>query len=344
MKQKNNKVVQFPTHTEDSEKNIVHKIKINWIIFFSALGVIVTAMGIVSNHILNKKSEIQFKPVIDLSIEYNEDEYYGDIHLNQDSSNYISGISIEARDNNAESINITVEPFYNIIYYNQSQQTLIKQILPIYNIENISEKYTPLEVKKINLKNDTIANIGLNENTYEIIFDMMCLFTDSQEINYNDSFLELFSDSIIASIDFEYYITIDYSDIYNNNYTDVYLCETGYTNFSGYLTDIMYMDYSGELDENLKYNMECLVAYCALKAHNLDNMEFDAKVSQISSNNIVYKEFHKLYSVIYQTSDSIIYTPKWDRNLYTLVSDGYEQKQLIFVLNKDNSMWESLVK
>lgn len=340
MKQNNDKVLQFPTRIEDKEKNKGNKIKINWVILFSALSVLIAGVAIISDHIIDKKSEKQFKPIINLSIEYAYamEEVDGNIIIDENEK-YIQKVSVNVNEGKVEHMDVVIEPFFNIIYYNQSQQTLLKQILPIYHIENDTH-YTPFEVERENIKNGNIVNVVFNDNTIITLSDMLDIFSDSEKIVYNGSFLELFDDSIIASIDFEFYITINYTDIYQNNYTDIYLCETGYTNFSGYLSDFMFSD-SADLGKNeAEYNVECAVAYCALKLQNLDNAEFNARTSQILKGDVIYKELHNFYSKIYSNPDLIIYIPNFERNLDVLISDGYKERQLMFILDRNDNEWK----
>ncbi len=344
MKQKNNKVLQFPTRIEVNEKNKRNKIKINWVILFSALSVLIAGVSIISNFIIDKKSEKQLKPIVNLSIEYaySMEEVDGNIIIDENKK-YIQKVSVNVNDGKVEHMDIVIEPFFNIMYYNQSKQTLLKQILPIYHMEN-NFQYTPFEVERQNIKTGNIVNLVFNENTINTLSDMLDMFSDSEKIVYNRSFLELFDDSIIASIDFEFYITINYTDIYQNNYTDIYLCETGYTKFSGYLSDFMFTDSTDLRESDAEYNAECAVAYSALKLQNLDNAEFNARSSQILKEDVIYKEFHNFYSKIYNNPDLIMYIPNFERNLEVLISDGYKEGQLMFILDRNDSEWKTFDK
>lgn len=336
---KDTKIVEFP----HDNKNIIisHKKKKDWILILTAIGTLIALVAILVQIQIDKKSEMQFRPILDLNVEYyHDDENYGDIYLAPDCK-YINKISIEISENNNEPVNVTVEPFYNILYYNQSQKTLLKQILPIYNLEGISKQFNPFDVDFFNIKKGTIAEITFNENTYNVIFDMNYVFGESNDIIYDDYLSNIFNDSIIASIDLEIYLTIDYKDIYKNSYKEVYCCETGFKSFSGYLTDYFFQSSDVDVKEEvLKYNLDCTASYCGLKLYNLENIELNANLHQISENDLFYRELHEFYSKVGKTFGSIVYIPNLNNDLNNLIFKGFEGRQLVFILHRKDESWE----
>ena len=330
----------------DSESHRKNKrSKKDWIKIATIIGGIATGIGVIIAFVaiivdinLDEKAEVQYKPFIDISIEYYEDDYLDDIHL-EETEKYISGLLITADGEYAEVVNVTIEPFYNIIYYNQKEGTLIKQLLPISDLEAMSESYAPLEIKNKRMKGDTICEVSLNQNTSKIIENMNYLF-ENTVIQYNDYFYNILPQTIITSIDFEYYITIEYMDIYENKYTDVYLCETGFRNFSGYLPDFAYeSDKEKVTDDMAKYNIECIVEYAALKVHNMENFEFNAKLSKVSGDDIFYDEYHNFISKLRQSSDIVMYVPSLIEDLEVLISYAYNDKQLLFCVDEEKREW-----
>lgn len=337
MDDKDQKIISFPKRQNIKENQ--NSRKVDWMLIVTIASVLVAVMTLIVEFLVHKRSEIEFKPAVDIKIEYYEQEYFGTIKLDQ-AGRYINKLTVITDESNTEPVMVTVIPFYNIIYYDQKEKTLIKQILPIYDMEKISRKYSPLDIKNYNTKNGTIADIELNENTCKMFQDMMGYFEGTHEIEYKDYFYNIFGDSIIASIDFEYYVVIDYKDIYQNDYKDVYLCETGFRNFSGYLTDFMYQNNENIDTEISKYNVECVVDYAALKNEYIDNLEFDAKLSKISNNDIVFNELYDFYSTISTSPGDIIYTLNSHSDIKQLVKKEYGEKQLIFVLNQKRKKWD----
>lgn len=334
------KIIPFPNQSNNIKRK-KDKRKIDWVLIVTVVGVLIAAVTIISDHLIDKKSEVQFKPVIDLSIEYYEDEYYGDICLDQ-YAKYIDKVTIKTDGKNTEPIRIKVIPFFNIIYYNQSQSTLIKQIIPISDLKGISSRYAPLDVNEINLKSNVISEIKLNENSYQIIYNMMNVFVGSEVERYDDYFSNIFADSIITSVDLEFYISISYTDIYQNDYEEVYLCETGFKKFSGYLTDFYFLADTTEIDDRIiEYNVEQMVKYAALKAHHLENLEFDARLCEIPSDDMFYSELDKYYTDIHKTAESIKYIPSLQEDLAYLIVDGLDTKQLVFILDEVNGKWKA---
>lgn len=304
----------------------------------TCIGVIIAAIAIIVDIKLDEKTEVQYKPLVDISIEYNADDYLNEIYLGE-TEKYISNLLITSDGEHAEVVNVTIEPFYNIIYYNQKEGFLIKQLLPISDLDGISELYAPLNINNISMKRDNICEILLNTNTYKIIENMMYLF-ENTEIQYNDYFYNILPETIITSVDFEYYITIEYMDIYENNYTDIYLCETGFRNFSGYLSDFAYESDPEKIpDDMAEYNLECMVEYVALKVHNIENFEFNAKLSKIPEDDIFYDEYHTFISKLRETPGTVMYIPNMIEDLDVLISYGYNNKQLIFYVDEENKEW-----
>lgn len=336
MKKKDYKIISFPEQ-ENNQKN-----KKDFVTIFSSIGgiaglisAIVAIIAIIVNIQLDKKAEVQYKPVIDISIKYYEDTFYKDIYLNE-TGKYISEIIINNKGGNAEEINISIEPFFNIIYYSQSRGALIKQLLPISDLTGIAS-YAPLNIDNMNGNN--ICKISLNENTYNIVKNINTLFEDI-EIDYNDYFSNTLPDTIITSIDFEFYITIDYMDIYGNEYVEVYLCETGFRDYSLYLTDFSNKYDEKRMDENvLKYNLDCVIHYNALKSKYLQNVVFDAKISKIPEDDSFYLIYHNFYSQLSKIQGALMYVPNFLENLDTLISYAYEYKQLLFFIDDEKEEW-----
>lgn len=331
---KNNKIIFFPKQHVTEQNHV--SIKIDGMLIVTLASVLVAIISLISTILIYKKSQVEFKPAVDIEAGYYEDEYYGEIYLNQQGK-YIDSLTIKTGAENTEPIIVSVLPYYNIMYFDQKERTLIKQILPIYDMENISKIYAPLDVDNYNMKNGTITEIQLNDNSYEIIYDMMTAF-DNADIKYNDFFYNIFDEAIITSIDLEFYVDINYKDIYQNNYKEVYLCQTGFRNFSGYLTDFAFEE---NIDSTIiEYNMDCLVNYIALKTKNLDNIEYDAKIYKISNKDMFYSELNELYSNIARSPNVIFYTPHISNNLNKLIRKEYCNKQLLFFLNEKDKRWD----
>lgn len=338
MKKEDFKIVPFP-------KQKIQKQKWDWIGIATIIGgvaggiaVLIALYAIIVDIKLDEKAETQYKPLVDINIEYFEDDYLNDIHLDENEK-YISNLLIMAEGQIAEEVKVTVEPFYNVIYYNQKEGSLIKQLIPISDLDKISELYAPLTINNIGMKSDNICEISLNQNTSKIIENMNYLF-ENTVIQYNDYFYNIFPENIITSIDFEYYITIEYMDIYENKYADVYLCETGFRSFSGYLTDFAYEYDEERVSEDVaEYNIRCIVEYAALKTHNIENCEFNARLSKVSEEDIFYVEYHEFCSKIRENTDAILYIPNMIEELEVLIPYGYSNKQLVFFLDGDKEEW-----
>lgn len=336
MDDKDHKIISFPKRQNIKENQ--NSRKVDWMLIVTIASVLVAVMTLIVEFLVHKRSEIEFKPAVDIKIEYYEQKYFGTIKLDQ-AGKYINKLTVITDESNTEPVMVTVLPFYNIIYYDQKEKTLIKQILPIYDMENISRKYSPLDIKNYNTKNGTIADIEINENTCVIFQDMMGYFEGSHEREYNDYFYNIFDDSIITSIDFEYYVVVDYEDKYQNDYKDVYLCETGFRNFSGYLTDFMYQNNENIDTEITNYNVECAVDYVALKNKYIDNLEFDAKLSKTSNKDIFYNELSDFYSEISTSPGDIVYTLNLHNDIKQLIKKGFCTKQLVFILDEKGKKW-----
>lgn len=162
--------------------------------------------------------------------------------------------------------------------------------------------------------------------------DIEDMFNDKNSIEYNN-FENEFSDSVIMSIEFEFYITIKYDDIYNNNYSEVYLCKTGFGKASAYLNpvDLNIMGFKNpDLEE---YMIECEAIFTMLKVEYGESMEYNAEWLEISCDDEIYKEFHEFYANIIRTPGTIMYVPDFLSNLNELIKLQYDCGQLLFLCN-----------
>ncbi len=71
---------------------------------------------------------------------------------------------------------------------------------------------------------------------------------------------------------------------------------------------------------------------------------FRQGVYEILKEDVIYKEFHNFYSKIYNNPDLIMYIPNFERNLEVLISDGYKEGQLMFILDRNDSEWKTFDK
>ena len=167
----NNKIIRFPIKNVDkkSKEEESEEKKSHLPIIISIIGLIITVViagvNLFTQIKLSEKSEVESKPVLDFSFEYYEDEYYEDIPLNS-KRKYLKGLSINMSNNNSEPIDVMIEPFFNILYYNQSKKAMIKQLLPIHDSEGMHDFFSN---ETINIKNGTISEVKFNQNTYEIV-------------------------------------------------------------------------------------------------------------------------------------------------------------------------------
>ena len=345
--EKNNKIIKLPIKNidkepkdEESEENVDKKSqdeqseeKKNYLpIILSIIGLIIPIVIAIGNNItqikLSEKSEVESKPILDFNFEYFEDDYYEDIPLNE-KRKYLKCLSINMSNNNSEPIDVMIEPFFNILYYNQSKKAMIKQLLPIHDGGGIYDFFSN---ETRNIKNGTISEIKFNQNTYEIVKNIEDMFNDKESIDY-DNFKNEFSDSVIMSIEFEFYITIKYDDIYKNNYSEVYLCKTGFGKASTYLNPID-LNILGFRNPDLeKYLIECEMVFSKLKVEYGESIEYNAEWLKISSDDEVYKDFNEFYIDIINTPGTIMYVPDFLSNLNELIELQYDCGQLLFLCN-----------
>lgn len=346
MEKKEEKVIIFPkkysrssqlnSRRGDKDRKPKKKFNKEIKIIGAIVGVISVILTLVEIH-QKKNDQLQFRPSLNVNVEYFDEEDNYKEYMDK-RGKYIKKISIYCDEKNVEPIDICVEPFFNIIYFDQKNDSLIKQILPVYDVENISKEYAPFDINSYNLKTGLISEIGLNSNSYEMAKKMSGLFVETEKINYDDYLYNIFGDLIISSIDLEFYITLDYKDVYNNEYTEIFLCETGFRDYSAYITDVVYNEYTDEKVRN--YNLECFVKYASLKRY-MDNFEFDARVSKIQDGDVIYKMFHEYYSNIINSPGCVVYTPCFYMELEELIEQGYNSEKLLFRLNEKEKVWQT---
>lgn len=344
MEKKEEKVIIFPkkylgpsrlnSGGDDKDRKPKKKFKKKIKIIGAIVGLIPIILTLVEIY-QKKNDQVQFRPSLNINVEYFEEDNYKEYMDKR--GKYIKKLAIYCDEKNVEPIDICVESFFNIVYFDQKNDSLIKQILPVYDVENMSKEYAPFDINTYNLKTGLISEIGLNSNSYEMANKISEIFVETERINYDDYLYNIFGDLIINSIDLEFFITIKYKDVYNNEYTEIFLCETGFRNYSAYIIDALYNDYT---DENVRnYNLECFVKYASLKRY-MDNFEFDARVSKIQDRDMIYKIFHEYYSNIINSPGCVVYAPCFYMELEDLIEQGYNSGELLFSLNEKEKMWQ----
>lgn len=328
-----NKIIKFPVKNENTKtelgKKKGHKKRIKRILAILGIIVPIIIAGITSiiQIKLNEKSEIESKPILDFSIEYFEDDFYEDIYLYPEGK-YLSKVTINMSEKNDDPVNVSIEPFFNILYFDKQNKGLVKQLLPIHDLKGL---YEPMTYEVLNVKNGSIYEIKYNKNTYEIIKQINNMFKDHDEIDYKN-FKEEFCGLTIMSIDLEFYITIDYLDIYQNEYTEVYLCRTGFGKPSCYLNAFTLDEKNAQNDDLVKFMLECQAIYYKLKLTAGESIGFEAKLTKITTEDEMYKDFHQNYTSIIETPGSIYYVPNFLTDLDELISLQFEHDQLVFCL------------
>lgn len=124
MDDKEHKIISFPKRQNIKENQ--NSRKVDWKLIVSIAEVLAAVMAFIVEFLLHKISEVEFKPAVDIKIEYYEQEYFGSIKLDQ-SGKYINKLTVITDESNTEPVIVTVLPFYNIIYYDQKEKTLIKR-------------------------------------------------------------------------------------------------------------------------------------------------------------------------------------------------------------------------
>ena len=334
-----NNIIIFSIQNQKNEKkgkNKKEKIKL----ILSILTIIVSAIAIGVNLYLDKKSEKQSKPELNINMQYYEKESYKSIGLDE-RGKYLNKVIIEMNDKNLDPVNLKIEPFFNVILYNQNKKALIKESLPIKDIDDNSSNDFLFSVNNLNIKNGIISEIEFNTTQCTNIKNVLSIFSNPKDMDISD-FAKKASEAIITSIDLECYIIIDYKDAFDNNYKEIYLCETGYKNFSNYLPGIVYdKDEIDVKDDDIaKRIIEWSIDYGELKLDHLKNNQFNAKVSRVHNNDIMYKEFQELYSAPLLTADIEFYVPDSDANLDELIISQYLDKKLVYILDEQSDEWK----
>lgn len=139
----NNKIINLPVEYEGKksrEKEPEEKKNNHLSLIISIIGliipIVIAIVTIFTQIKLSEKSEVESKPILDFNFEYFKDDYYEDIPLNKERK-YLKSMSINMSNNNSKPIDIMIEPFFNILYYSQSKEGMIKQLLPIHDCEGL---------------------------------------------------------------------------------------------------------------------------------------------------------------------------------------------------------------
>lgn len=318
-----------------NKKNIRENLTVLCTLIVALTGVI----AVILTYCSGKREEMQNKPTLDFDIQYIDENCFDDMLLDS-RGNYIDKIVVRMLDGkNVNSIDIEIESFYNIIYYNYHLHSLIKQYIPILNFSKTEKTYAPFDLKMKGKKDGEILEIIKNNETYLAYCKILEMFNVEKYTNLMDEITNRVDESIITSIDIEYYVTVNYTDIYNNHYEEVYLCETGMRGFSGFTNC-----FQENIDNDGFYSdLEKTVEYAALKTHKLSNGEFDANFTKISSEDIVYSTFHDYYKNIRYNTGSILFPIGLDDyidiNLKDIIMYGYEKEQMIFIIDENMDGW-----
>lgn len=321
-------------HGKRTKKSNI-KISINTIVVtvFTVIGVIISFLVYRLSIESNRNSVLFEKPSINLNITYADEE-----------ATYINKVAIEVTDQTASQVRIDVEPYLNVFFYLPEERALVREILPIWDLEKVSPQQMPYELRFSNSSHGQIAEIILNQNSYSIVNNISEFCSTSA---YNDPYTsilpDIFGGKIMASISFEFYIIVDYCDNLGNAYNNTYLCTTGYRSYTGNVFGSIY-NYDSDLDldeEIIEYNIEHAVIYCKLKTY-LNNMEFDAALEEVGQDDIVFNTYYDFCSRQISTSDNIQYVVGMNEELDELINCAYARKQLLFFINLEKQTWNIL--
>lgn len=320
---------------ENGTKKSGNKGIINTLIvtIFTVTGVIVSFMAYKESIKSNSNSVLFEKPSINLKPSYADEETLYP---------YIEKVAVEVTGGQAVSrIKIDVEPYLNVFFYLPNEKSLVREILPVWDVEKTNHVVMPYNLRFSNTSHGQIAEVSLNENSYSIIGNI-CSYCYAMKYNgsYDTYLTDIFGEKILTSISLEYYIIIDYYDNLGNPYKNIYLCTTGCC----YFTDNAggSLDDKSDVSENIrKSNFEDYAIYCKLKFY-LENPEFDAALNEVSQDDIVFQTYYDFCSRQTSTPDYIQYVVAMDENLYKLINCAYDKKQLLFFIDQDTTKWSIL--
>lgn len=295
----------------------------------SGLTALATFLAFLSSHVANENNILFEKPSINLSVDYADEQ-----------SSYINKIAVEINNQSVEHAEIKVEPFLNIIFFLPNEKRLVKEILPIYDLEQVNLDLIPYKIEYFNTSQGKFAEVSLNDNSYSIINNFYDFCINNFYLESYDKILpNIFGEYILTSISLEMYIVIDYSDKLNNNYKDIYWCTTGYHGFTKNVVDTMRQDTTYISDEIVKYNIECVVVYFGLKTY-MKNPEFNAGLEKIQQGDIFFEALNEHFLDIVHKANTIDYVVAFNEQLEKLIYDAYTQKQLLFTLSYDEPYWK----
>ncbi|MDE7260623.1 MAG: hypothetical protein K2N78_00955, partial [Oscillospiraceae bacterium] len=110
------------------KKNKRRKVGINAAIgtIFTVIGVIIAFLGYRSSVEGNRNSVLIEKPAINLNVSYADE-----------GNRYIDKVAVEVTGQAASKVKIDVEPYLNVIFYLPNERSMVRKILPIWDLEKV---------------------------------------------------------------------------------------------------------------------------------------------------------------------------------------------------------------